>query len=239
MAALRLACFAIILLAGCAQTQAPAAGQSHLFQRWIDGADAAEPQTQTQRYDADTFVIRQSLRTNPEGPFLYLLFGENRALLLDTGAGGLQIRPAVDAVINQWLIDHQRTSIPLIVAHSHGHGDHHAGDDELRVRADTTVVGVQPAEVATFFGITGWPNTIVPYDLGGRVLHIIPTPGHQPAHIMIYDERTKLLLSGDSLYPGRLYIPSNLLGDFQASMDRVAAFLKDREVSTFWARTSR
>ena len=232
MAVLRLICLAVIFLAGCTQTQtsAPAAEQSDLFQHWIDGTDAAEPKTQTQRYDADTFVIRQSVRTNSEAPFLYLLFGEDRALLLDTGAGGLQIRPAVDAVINQWLADH-RASIPLVVAHSHGHGDHFAGDDEFRTRPGATVVGLKPEEVASFFGVTDWPNTIVPYDLGGRVLHIIPTPGHQPAHIMIYDERTKLLLSGDSLYPGRLYIPSNLLGDFQASMDRVTAFLKDREVS--------
>lgn len=231
MAAAHLPVLALVLLSGCAQLPPRVSEQRGIFQHWIDGTDRSEPRTQTQRYDADTFVIRQSVRTNPEGPFLYLLFGRDRALLLDTGAGGLTIRPSVDAAIDQWLAERQRASIPLIVAHSHGHGDHQAGDHEFRARPDTQVVGVQPADVAAFFGIAEWPNSIVKYDLGDRVLRIIPTPGHHPSHIMIYDERTKLLLSGDALYPGRLYIPSNLLGDFQASTDRVVEFLKGRDVS--------
>ena len=114
-----------------------------LFQPWIDGTQASEPQTQVQRYDADTYVIRQSVKTNFEAPFLYLLFGKDRALLLDSGAGGLKIRPAVDAVIADWLAAHHRSSIPLVVAHSHGHGDHHMGDAEFKDRPDTTVVGLE------------------------------------------------------------------------------------------------
>ena len=48
---------------------------------------------------------------------------------------------------------------------------------------------------------------IVPqYDLGDRVLDIIPIPGHQPAGIAIYDRRTAILLTGDTFYPGRLYV---------------------------------
>jgi glyoxylase-like metal-dependent hydrolase (beta-lactamase superfamily II) len=230
MLAVRLVAIAALFAAGCAQAP-DAADRKPLFQHWIDGTDASEPRTQLQRYDADTLVIRQSVRTNAEAPFLYLLFGKDRALLLDTGAGGLKIRPAVDAAINEWLVEHKRASIPLVVAHSHGHDDHHAGDTEFRDRPDTKVVGLQPAEVAAFFGINDWPNSIVRFDLGGRVLHIIPTPGHQPAHIMIYDERTRLLLSGDTLYPGRIYIPANMLADFQASMDRLTGFLETRKVS--------
>jgi len=200
------------------------------FQPWIDGTQASEPQTQVQRYDADTYVIRQSVKTNFEAPFLYLLFGKDRALLLDSGAGGMKMRPAVDAVIDRWLVEHRRKSIPLIVAHTHGHGDHQAGDTEFRERPETTVVGLKPAEVAAFFGIRDWPNQIVDYDLGGRVLQVIPTPGHQPAHIMIYDRRTRLLLTGDTLYPGRLYVPTNMFSDFWASIDRVVAFTRKHPV---------
>jgi glyoxylase-like metal-dependent hydrolase (beta-lactamase superfamily II) len=217
----------IALCLALAATPALAKGP---FQPWIDGTAAAEPQTQVQRYDADTYVIRQSVKTNFEAPFLYLLFGKDRALLLDSGAGGMKMRPAVDAVIDQWLAQHHRKSIPLVVAHTHGHGDHHAGDSEFRERPDTTVVGLKPAEVAAFFGIQDWPNQIVDYDLGGRVLQVIPTPGHQPAHIMIYDRRTRLLLTGDTLYPGRLYVPLNMFGDFKASIDRVVAFARTHPV---------
>ena len=201
------------------------------FQPWIDGTNASEPQTQLQLYDADTYVIRQSLTTSDEAPFLYLLFGKDRALLLDTGAGNMKMRPAVDAAIAKWLAAHNRTSIPLVVAHSHGHGDHIAGDAEFTARPDTTVIGTKPRDVAAFFKITDWPKQIVTFDLGERKLDIIPTPGHQPAHIMIYDERTRLLLSGDSLYPGRLYVPSNLFKDYRDSINRVAGFAASHRIS--------
>ena len=202
-----------------------------LFEPWINGTAPAEPLMQVQRYDADTWVIRQSVKTNFEAPFLYLLFGKDRVLLLDTGAGGLKVRPTIDGVIDGWLKARHRTSIPLVVAHSHSHGDHRMGDIEFVDRPDTIVVGLTPAEVAAFFKIAEWPHDIAKFDLGGRVLDVIPTPGHHPAHIMVFDEQTRLLLSGDTLYPGRLYVPANDFSDYRASIERVVAFTKDRRVS--------
>jgi hydroxyacylglutathione hydrolase len=211
----------------------PAAPLPHspLFRPWINGVSADEAPMQVQRYDDDTFVIRQSIRTNFEGPFLYVLFGSDRALLIDTGAGGLTVRPTIDRLIAEWSARHHRASIPLIVAHSHSHGDHHQGDAELQERADTTVIGLYPKEVADFFKIADWPNQIASYDLGGRRLDIIPTPGHQSAHIMIFDRKTQILFSGDSLGPYRLYIPMNQVKTYRDSIDRVAAFTKDKHVS--------
>jgi len=223
--------FAVLALAIALVAGPAGAAPKPLFAPWIDGTAAAEPQTQTQRYDRDTYVIRQSVKTNFEAPFLYLLFGKDRALLLDTGAGGLKIRPTVDAAIDQWLAEHHRTSIPLVVAHSHSHGDHRAGDAEFKDRPDTVVVGWTAPEVAAFFKMANWPQDIVKFDLGGRMLDVIPTPGHHPSHIMIFDERTRWLLSGDTLYPGRLYIPDGALTDYRASIDRVVAFTKTRRVS--------
>ena len=57
---------------------------------WIHGhrrgmADA-DPALQVRRLDADTFVLRQSKACTFEAPFLHLLLGRDRALLLDTGA---------------------------------------------------------------------------------------------------------------------------------------------------------
>ncbi len=192
---------------------------------WIDGT-ADEPETQVQRIDPDTFVIRQSLRTNFEAPFLYLLFGRDRALLIDTGAGGLRVRPTVDRLIVAWRRAHADRPLRLIVAHSHGHGDHHAGDAEFADRPGTQLVGLTPGAVATFFGIRDWPEQVGRYDLGGRVLRIVPTPGHEPAHIMVYDPRTRLIFSGDMLYPGRLYVPRDQAEVFRASADRLARFAR-------------
>jgi hypothetical protein len=47
---------------------------------------------------------------------------------------------------------------------------------------------------------------------------------------MAFDENTRLLLSGDSLYPGRLYVPSNQFAVYRSSIDRVAAFAWDHPV---------
>jgi glyoxylase-like metal-dependent hydrolase (beta-lactamase superfamily II) len=222
---------ALIAIAVLALPGAALAAAGPLFQPWIDGTQAAEPQMQVQRYDADTYVIRQSVKTNFEAPFLYLLFGKARVLLLDTGAGGLQVRPTVDGVIADWLKAHHRTSIPLVVAHSHSHGDHRQGDAEFKDRPDTVVVGWTAADVAAFFKIEAWPFDVVQYDLGGRMLDVIPTPGHHPSHIMIFDEKTRLLLSGDTLYPGRLYVPADQFDTFRESIDRAVAFTKGRKVS--------
>jgi glyoxylase-like metal-dependent hydrolase (beta-lactamase superfamily II) len=204
---------------------------SPLFKPWINGVSLNEAQMQVQRYDQDTYVIRQSIRTNFEGPFLYLLFGRDRVLLIDTGAGGLNVRPTIDRVIAEWAARHHRMSIPLVVAHSHSHGDHHQGDAEFKDRPETVLVGLYPKDVADFFKIADWPNQIASYDLGGRVLDIIPTPGHQSAHIMIFDRKTRLLFSGDSLGPYRLYVPMNETKTYRDSIDRVAAFTKDKQVS--------
>src|SRR5258708_7261579 len=202
-----------------------------LFQPWIDGTAAAEPEMQVQRYDADTYVIRQSVKTNFEAPFLYLLFGRDLVLLLDTGAGGLKVRPPVERAIADWLKANHRAAIPLVVAHSHSHGDHRMGDVEFKDRPDTVIVGWTAPEVAAFFKIADWPHDIAKFDLGGRVLDVIPTPGHHPSHIMIFDERARLPLSRDTLYPRRLYVPANLFADYRDSVDRVAAFPKPLRVS--------
>ena len=223
---LRTTAAAFTLAVVCASSPpALATAAPQLFgERWIDGTLQSEPKVQVQALDRDTYVIRQSVKTNFEAPFLYLLFGRDKALLLDSGAGGLKIRPPIDAIIARWLGERGRKSIPLVVAHSHSHGDHVAGDAEFKERPDTTVVGLKPDEVAKFFSIAPWPDAIGRFDLGGRVLRVIGTPGHQAAHIMIYDPKLKLLLSGDALYPGRLYVPVNHLAQARESAARLRRF---------------
>jgi len=228
--ACRLTCLAITSLLAWPASAAEAPLPSLFPERWIDGTLPQEPESQVQALDGDTFVIRQSVKTNFEAPFLYLLFGNDKALLVDTGAEGGRIRLVVDRLVADWLAKNKRTSIPLVVAHSHSHGDHVAGDAAFRDRPDTTVIGLKADDVASFFGIAAWPDQIVRFDLGGRALSIIPTPGHQKAAIMVYDPRLKILLSGDTLYPGRLYLPVNFLADARASVDRLASFATNHPI---------
>src|SRR4051794_14751054 len=147
--------------------------------RWNHGVrkrSTGEPTIQVHAFDEHTFVLRQSKTVSYEAPFLYLLFGNRRALLLDTGAvkdsARSGVRSAVDGLVDGWLASHRRTSYELVVAHSHGHGDHVAGDELFADRPNTTVVGRDQPSVQDFFGFRSWPEEIVSFDLGGRILEI-------------------------------------------------------------------
>ena len=157
-----------------------------------------------------TVLLRQSIASNFEAPFLYLLFGEDRAFLLDTGATadatGFPLRATVDTLIEDWLRGHPKDGYELIVAHSHAHGDHVAGDGQFTDRPHTRLVGHTADDVAAFFRIGDWPRGTARVDLGGRVLDVIPTPGHHPSAVAVYDGATGMLLTGDTVYPGRLYV---------------------------------
>jgi len=198
---------------------------------WINGGPACpgEIRIQTHWYDENTVILRQSLCTNFEAPFMFLLFGEDKVLMQDTGAGGIQIYNHVKFIIEEWLEANDRESIQLIVSHSHGHGDHVAGNSQFVGQPNVTMTGTSQTAVKNFFGIANWPQDIVEYDLGGgRVLDIIPIPGHQAAHIAVYDRNTGILLTGDSLYPGRLYIAN--FNQYLASIDRLVEFVEDKPV---------
>jgi hydroxyacylglutathione hydrolase len=81
------------------------------------------------------------------------------------------------------------------------------------------------------FGIKSWPTDIVPIDLGNRVVDLIPIPGHDVAGIALYDRQTGILLTGDSFYPGRLYVGDAEFATFQASHQRMVDFTADKPVA--------
>ena len=175
--------------------------------KWLSGGpNCAEiPDWQVHAYNEDLLILRQSGCVHYEKPFLYLLFGKERAMLLDTGAG----KPGTAAIVEKL-----RRKMPVIVVHSHGHGDHVAGDAELKTLAGVTVMA------------PGFAETI---DLGGRKIEALPIPGHDAKSVAFYDERTGVLLTGDSLYPGRLYVDD--FPAFVTSMKRLLEFTESRPVS--------
>jgi hydroxyacylglutathione hydrolase len=201
--------------------------------RWIHGAPS-DSRIQVHHYDEHTVILRQSKSVNYEGPFLYLLFGNDRALLLDTGATAdpdlFPLRATVDRLIAAWLDEHPRDGYELVVAHTHGHGDHVAGDAQFAGRAATTVVPRDVDAVRSFFGFgASWPAETVTFDLGGRTLEILGSPGHHQAAITVYDPWTAILLTGDTVLPGRLFVfdfPAYL-----ATLDRLVAFAATRTVT--------
>ena len=180
-------------------------------------------------YNDDFFILRQPACTNYEKPFLYLIFGRDRALLFDTGAPTINVATPVDTLIRGWTARHGKTSLGLVVAHSHAHSDHVAGDSQFVNRPGAVVVGRDTASVRAFFGIAQWPTNVGAIDLGDRILDVIPIPGHQPASIALYDRRTGIMLTGDTFYPGRLYVRDTAA--YAASIDRLARFVRGHRVT--------
>lgn len=197
--------------------------------KWISGGPdcGSEADIQVHKFNSDTFILRQSLCTSGEAPFFYLLFGDDKALLQDTGDGGIDLVGTVNAIVEQREAEVGH-DIELVVTNSHAHGDHtksnaaFAGDG-------ATVVGINKTQIMAFFGMN-WPRDPVSYDLGGRIVDVAGIPGHEDNHIAIYDREYGLLLTGDSLYPGRLFIKSGQFAEYKASISFLVDFTETREV---------
>jgi len=174
----------------------------------------------------------------------FLMLGDKRAVLFDTGLGIGDIKKVVQAL----------TPLPITVLNSHTHNDH-VGDnwqfdeiygmdtdftrtnakgsaadaqDEL---APGSVCGQLPAgfdakSYATRpFKITHLIHDGDTIDLGGRVLQIISTPGHTPDEICLLDQKNGLLFTGDNFYTGPiwLYRTETDLDAYVQSITRIAA----------------
>jgi hydroxyacylglutathione hydrolase len=200
---------------------------------WSEGASdcTANPQRplQVHVYEPQTFILRQSPCANFEANFLYLLIGSDKALLVDTGAVANPAEMPLAKTILELLPNKDGKKLPLLVAHTHRHLDHRAGDPQFASLPSVQIVPIDLEGVRTFFGFTDWPNGIAHLDLGGRTVDVIPTPGHNPTHVAFYDNRTGILFSGDFLMPGRLLIED--AAAYRESALRVVDFLKTRPLS--------
>ena len=201
--------------------------------RWNEGAadctKVSLPPLQVHAYNQQTLILRQNLCSTFEAPFLYLLIGSSKALLLDTGdVADPQKMPLAKTVLDL-LPSAGSGKLPLLVAHTHRHLDHRAGDGQFQNLPNVRVVGYELEKVKEFYHFTQWPNGVAQIDLGDRIVDVIPSPGHNETEVSFYDRQTGLFFSGDFMIPGRLLIddtPAEL-----ATVQRVADFVRDRSVS--------
>jgi glyoxylase-like metal-dependent hydrolase (beta-lactamase superfamily II) len=228
--ATRVAVSMFLLIATLAWSQ-PVPGS--LDVHWNEGASdcSATPQDplQIHKYEPQTFVLRQSPCADFEANFIYLLIGSDKALLIDTGAVADPKAMPLAKTILELLPEKDHKKLPLLVAHTHRHLDHRAGDPQFASLSSVRVVPIDLEGVRAFFGFVRWPNGIAHLDLGGRTVDVIPTPGHNSTHVAFYDERTGILFSGDFLLPGRLLIED--AAAYRESALRVVDFLRTRPLT--------
>ena len=198
---------------------------------WMTGGPncVSVPDWQVHEYNDDFYILRESGCIHFEKPFLYLIFGSEKALLEDTGAGEVQTAPFVMDLLAKWAKRSKHAPVKLVVIHSHAHGDHIAGDKQFQAMPEVEFIDHTPEAVSKAAGIAKWPADIGSIDLGGRVVDVIPIPGHNDASITLYDRVTGNLLTGDSLYPGRLTVPDLPAG--AESAKRLVAFVETHPIA--------
>src|SRR5258706_7175467 len=150
----------------------------------------------------------------------YLILGDKRALLFDTGLGVGKISAVVIRL----------TALPVTVINSHTHFDHVGGNAEFKeiwnrdlpytqknmrgersvysrdVLATERLCGPLPAGVnPATFTIRPWKRTHSlrdgeRIDLGGRILEVLFNPGHAPDAVSLIDRNNGLLFTRDTFY---------------------------------------
>ncbi len=148
---------------------------------------------------------------------MYLIEGQAKALLVDTGLGVGDLTACVQSI----------TRLPVVVVNTHGHTDHAGGNYPFK----TVYANPMDFDGIRQFGnreyrlkmaqnmLKGSPITdpvlsanheVLPppvlvevkdgyvFDLGGRKLEVIEVPGHTPGSICILDAAHKLLFAGDN-----------------------------------------
>jgi hydroxyacylglutathione hydrolase len=201
--------------------------------RWNEGSPdcAKNPQSplQVHPYNSTTFILRENLCETFEAPFMYLLVGSMKALLIDTGDIADPSAAPLANMVMHLLPGQESTKLALLVVHTHRHLDHRAGDAQFTRFSNVQVVGFDIDSVRRYYNFTDWPNGLAQVDLGNRTVDVIPTPGHNETEVSFYDRSTGLLFTGDFLMPARLLV-DDASADL-ASAERVAAFVKDRPIS--------
>lgn len=214
----------------------------HTEYRTLQRANVSDPWFEVYKVASGVFAIYEPHQS--EETIAYLILGEKRALLFDTGMGISNIRKVAEEL----------TKLPVVVMNSHTHDDHVGGNwqfdfvygmdtDFTRANAKGSRTDAQaeiaPGEICgplpKNFDASGYatkPWKISEFlrdgakiDLGGRTLEIIATPGHTPDSISLLDRANRLLFAGDTYYPAAiwLYRPETDLAAYRRSIQRLAA----------------
>jgi len=205
--------------------------------KWIHGSvdckDNQDPSIEVFQYDSSSYILRQNKCLSYEAPFIYVLIGDNKTVVVDTGATEdekqFPLFKTIKSLHDKHVVKDGANERELLVIHTHSHGDHYAADSQFLNQANVTVITANNKGVDEFFGFNESPEKQVRLDLGGRHLLIMATPGHQEEAITIYDSQTQWLLTGDSFYPGIVYVKD--WQDYRTSIARLASFVKEHTIS--------
>jgi glyoxylase-like metal-dependent hydrolase (beta-lactamase superfamily II) len=118
----------------------------------------------------------------------YLVAGAKDAVLIDTCTGQAGLKDVVDG-----LIGNKR----LLVALTHGHGDHSGGIKYFpEVLVHPADAGLLPKDATTVRRDLKDGDVL---DLGGKKLEVIAIPGHTPGSVVFLDRAGRYAMTGDGI----------------------------------------
>jgi len=136
----------------------------------------------------------------------YLIRGREKAVLVDAGLGTSGLREYAQ----------QLAGMPVQLVLSHGHFDHTGAvnefDDVWVHPEDALILGKSIIKLLPSKKITARIHNLREGDellLGDRTLQVYGIQGHTAGSIVLYDEKTKTLISGDSICRRVFYIDGN------------------------------
>ena len=115
----------------------------------------------------------------------------------------------------------------MLVTHSHSHGDHTAGDAQFRGKPRVMLIEPEAVAVARTSGSPSGPGRPPSTSAGGS--SSCPRRGTRTRVLSFTTRRTGWLLTGDSVYPGMLYIKD--WNGYRASIRRLVEFSKAHRIS--------
>ena len=162
---------------------------------------------------------------NPIQENTYVLWDEtNECDVIDAGNSS----PREDAALDNFIAEHGLK--PVLAANTHGHFDHTLGVEHLKQRygipfalsSKDAFLLENAATSGSIFGVKVGAMPTVERDLDGEqeirfgktTLRVLRTPGHTPGHVAYFDEGSKSLFTGDTLFResiGRTDLPG---GDY-------------------------
>ncbi len=145
---------------------------------------------------AETIKINENTYRIEDGHVrFYLFIGKEKASLIDTGMN----------VPDAKTIAKSLTDLPVILINTHADPDHISGNASF----DGFYMSAKEEDNYREHGGKGDYNHVHEgdvIDLGDRPLRIIDIPGHTPGSIAIIDEKNRILISGDTVQDGQIFM---------------------------------
>jgi len=134
-------------------------------------------------------------RIEDNGVRFFLLAGTEKALLIDSGMNTPNAKQIAESI----------TKLPVLLLNTHADLDHISGngsfdcfymhpDEEDNYRAHGGSGSIMPVK----------DNDVI--DLGNRPLKIFFIPGHTPGSIAVLDINNRVLISGDTIQDGNIFM---------------------------------